>query len=106
MNNTGSRIRDARIKAGLTQAELGDSIGVGFSAIHKYENGLVVNLKRDTIAALADALDVSPAYLMCLDNQDDISPARKKLLDAVENMSEEEIKKLLRVIEAVKGLDI
>ena len=52
----------------MTQTELAEKIGMKFSAIHKYENGLVVNLKRDTIAALADALDVSPAWLMCMDD--------------------------------------
>lgn len=68
MANTGERIKSARKACGMTQAELAEKIGVKFSAIHKYESGLVVNLKRDTIAALAKALDVSPAWLMCMDD--------------------------------------
>ncbi len=68
MATTGERIKYARKACGMTQAELAEKIGVKFSAIHKYENGLVVNLKRDTIAALAKALDVSPTWLMCMDD--------------------------------------
>ena len=66
---TGERIRQARLAAGFTQTELAEKIGVKFSAIHKYESGLVVNLKRETIAALSDALSVKPSWLMCLDDE-------------------------------------
>ena len=75
MATTGERIKSARKACGMTQAELAEKIGVKFSAIHKYENGLVVNLKRDTIAALAKALDVSPAWLMCMDDDPSTLPA-------------------------------
>lgn len=74
---TGARIRQARKAAGLTQTQLADRIGVKYSAIHKYETGLIVNLKRETIAALAEALDVKPSWLMCMDDEpqqtDDLS---------------------------------
>ena len=69
MSTTGERIKQCRLNAGMTQSELAAKIGVKFSAIHKYENGLVVNLKRDTIEKLAAALDVKPSYLMCMDEE-------------------------------------
>ncbi len=72
MSTTGERIKQCRLKLGMTQTELADKVGVKFSAIHKYENGLVVNLKRETIEKLAIALNVRPSYLMCMD--DDPSP--------------------------------
>ena len=68
MATTGERIKEALKMRGMTQTELAEKIGMKFSAIHKYENGLVVNLKRETIAALANALEVSPAWLMCMDD--------------------------------------
>lgn len=61
---TGEKIKAARLRAGLTQKELAEKVGVKFSAIHKYEAGLVVNLKQETIAKLSDALGVKPSYLM------------------------------------------
>lgn len=64
MKTTGERIKEARLAAGMTQTELADKIGVKFSAIHKYESGMVKNLKQDTIAKLSEALGVKPSYLM------------------------------------------
>lgn len=61
---TGQRIKALRLSKGLSQEELGEAIGVKKAAINKYENGIVVNLKRSTISLLADALDTTPAYLM------------------------------------------
>lgn len=76
---TGDRIKTTRISKGLTQEELGDMIGVKKAAINKYESGLVVNLKRTTIMKLADALGVSPIYLMGMDEKpgDGLIPANE-----------------------------
>lgn len=68
--NTGSRIKEARLAAGLTQKELADKLGVKHSAVHKYENGTVVNLKRETVNALAQALGVKAAWLLCLEGEE------------------------------------
>lgn len=70
MATTGSRIKEAREAMGLTQKELADKVGLKHSAIHKYEVGLVTNLKRETIAQLAKALDVSPCYLLCMGDEE------------------------------------
>lgn len=72
--NTGEIIKQLRLRRGMSQEELGKKIGVQKAAINKYEKGLVVNLKRETIAKLADALDTTPTILMGWDenglNQD------------------------------------
>ena len=67
---TGGRIKGLRQELGMSQAELGEKIGVKTPAIYKYENGLVVNLKRSTIEKLATALNVSPSYLMGFDGEE------------------------------------
>ena len=46
---TGERIRQLRIEHQMTQEELGAKVGVQKAAIYKYENGLVVNLKRSIL---------------------------------------------------------
>lgn len=61
---TGDKIKALRISKGMTQEELGARIGVKKAAIHKYETGAVVNLKRSTIMKLAQALDTTPLYLI------------------------------------------
>ncbi len=64
----GKTLKKLRIEKGLTQEELGKIIGVQKSAIHKYESGIVENMKRSTIDKLAKFFDVSPSYLLGYSN--------------------------------------
>ena len=63
----GERIRTLRKQHRMSMEELGSKVGVGKSAILKYENGQVENLPRSTIEKMAILFGVSPAYLMCFD---------------------------------------
>lgn len=58
------RIKERRILMGFTQEELGEKLGLQKSAIAKYENGRVENMKRSVIANMANILKCSPSYLM------------------------------------------
>lgn len=60
----GTRIKNLRSENNMTLEELGNKVGVGKSTVRKWENGMIANMRRDKIAKLADALNVSPAYLM------------------------------------------
>ena len=60
----GRKIREARISKGYTQEELGNLIGVQKSAIAKYENGRVVNIKRSTLQKIAEVLNIRPSELI------------------------------------------
>ena len=62
--NTGDIIKKLRKEHKLTQEDLGAIIGVQKSAIAKYENGRVENLKRSTIEKLANYFNVSPSYIL------------------------------------------
>lgn len=64
MKNTGEMIKYYRKKLGLTQEELGNYVGVQKSAIAKYENGRIENLKRTTIEKLSELFNVSIDYLL------------------------------------------
>lgn len=64
MSDMGDRIKYLRERAGLTQEELGEKIGVQKSAIMKYESGTVENIKRSSVKIMAEALGVTPSYLM------------------------------------------
>ena len=60
----GQKIKKARLERGLTQQELGAIVGVQKSAIAKYENGRVVNIKRSTLQKIAKALNIRPSELI------------------------------------------
>lgn len=58
------RIKECRLSNGMTQGELADKLGLQKSAIAKYENGRVKNIKRSTIKKMAEIFDCTPSYLM------------------------------------------
>lgn len=60
----GEKIHYLRMKNGMTMDDLAKAIGVQRSAINKYEKGMVVNLKRSTIAALSRVFGVLPSYFI------------------------------------------
>lgn len=60
----GEKIRYLRKSLGLTLEEVGNAVGVGKSTVRKWESGEIANMRRDKIALLADALHVTPSYLM------------------------------------------
>lgn len=64
MNDMGNKIYNLRISKGMSLEELGNKVGVGKSTVRKWEKGIIANMRRDKIALIAAALDVSPAYLM------------------------------------------
>lgn len=90
---TGERIRQLRIEHQMTQEELGAKVGVQKAAIYKYENGLIVNLKRSTIEKLALVLDTTPTYLMGMEDdepeQTALTPAQASLLAVFNELNEE-----------------
>ena len=93
---TGERIRQLRIEHQMTQEELGTKVGVQKAAIYKYENGLIVNLKRSTLEKLAIVLETTPTYLMGLEDSEsnstvlsELTPQQSALLSSFDQLNEE-----------------
>ena len=63
-SDMSNKIKKLRKEKGLTLEQVGQMVGVGKSTVRKWETGIIANMKRDKIAALANALETSPAYLM------------------------------------------
>jgi len=117
MSEMGNRIRELRIKAELTQEQLGDMVGLQKSAIAKYENGKTENMKRSVIQKMANALGVSPAYLMGFEDDTPyyIDPEAAELakeianredlrilFDATRDISKEDMDVIIRMVEGLK----
>ena len=64
----GTRIKELRIIAGMSQEELGRRIGVQRAAVNKYEIGTVQNIPLKTIEKIADIFEVSPTYIVGWNN--------------------------------------
>lgn len=74
----GTRIRNLRQNAGMSQVELADRIGVSKQTLYKYENNIVTNIPSDKIEAIATALRVEPEFIMGW-NQRDMHDAFNKI---------------------------
>lgn len=101
MSNMGERIRNLRKEKGLTQEELGKYIGVKKSAIMKYEKGEVQNMKRSSIEILSKLFNVSPSYLMCLEDNNQCNNEHILIIDT-SGLSDDDIDYLKKQIEYLK----
>lgn len=101
---TGERIRQLRIEHQMTQEELGARVGVQKAAIYKYENGLVVNLKRSILEKLAIVLDTTPTYLMGMEDSEQqaniqLTSQQSTLLAAFDQLNDEGQTKAVEYVE-------
>ena len=62
--NAGNRIKSARINKRMTLDELAKRAKTTRQTLSRYETGIIQNIPSDKIEALADILDVTPAYIM------------------------------------------
>ena len=58
------RLRKSRKEAGLSLYALENLTGISRSTLQRYETGKSTSIKSSTLQILADALNVTPAYLM------------------------------------------
>lgn len=60
----GTQIKQQRLKKGYTLEELAKQVGTSKQTIQRYETGVISNIPSDKIEAIANALGVSPAFIM------------------------------------------
>lgn len=62
------RIKELRLQNGLTLEEVAKTVGVAKATVQRWESGLIANMKRDKIVALAKALHTTPGYILGIEN--------------------------------------
>lgn len=75
--DVGTIIKQARIEKGYTQEELAEKVGVKKSAVAKWENGRVSEIKRSNLKNLSDVLGIRPTQLLGEIEHDPISVANE-----------------------------
>jgi transcriptional regulator with XRE-family HTH domain len=111
--NIGQTIKEARMAKGITQEELGKLVGVQKSAVAKWENGRVVNIKRSTLQKLAIALDIKGSDLIediapvqeKPVNDDELTESQRILIDFAKTLSEEQAGKVLQLMKSILAFD-
>lgn len=100
--SVGERIRQKRKECGLTQEDLAQRLGIKNSAVAKYENGRIENIKRCTILKMSEIFSCSPAYLLGLDDSESpnlrLNSLEKKVLFAFRAADPVEKEMVLRIL--------
>jgi transcriptional regulator with XRE-family HTH domain len=103
----GRRIRLTRLKKGMTQAKLGDLVGVTFQQIQKYERGLN-GLSIERLNRISQALDLAPKDLGLVEFTGEPLPALNKqkvqLIEAWDQIRPKYQAKILPLIKAIAGV--
>lgn len=98
------RLKQLRMQAGLSQKAFAESIGLNYTQYNRYEQGETIPY-TESLARLADALEVSVDYLLDGDTKDAAFAnfEDKELLamfEAVEQFSPDEKKEIKSIIDA------
>ena len=63
-SDMSQRIKELRKAKNMTLEDVAKIVGVGKSTVRKWETGMIENMRRDKIAALAKAVGTTPVSLM------------------------------------------
>lgn len=99
-SEVGEKLKEARIAKGLTQTELAQKLGVGQSAVGKWERGVVTNIKRSMIQQIASALDISP--LLVVGIIPETKPVPKTITISADDFSEEDFLQIEQFVAFIK----
>ena len=83
----GGRIRELRLKRGLTQEALGEKLYMRKSTISEYENG-TTDIKCSVLQEIAAALEVSPVYFFL---DDDMNPLLREAYGLLSDIRDERL---------------
>lgn len=102
----GDRIKSRRIELDMTLDEVATQVGVSKSTIQRYENGLIGRIKLPVIESIADALWISPDWLVGTSKErtavlkdDGLSPLEAQLMEYIRRLTDDQKKMLLAQIE-------
>ncbi|MBI4701309.1 MAG: helix-turn-helix transcriptional regulator [Deltaproteobacteria bacterium] len=96
----GSRLRELRKKAGLTQEQLGERAGVSYKFLGGIERG-AENPSLAVLDRLARGLDLEVRELVDVRHLGTERELRREAHAVVERASPEEIRLLLRILRAI-----
>ena len=110
-NELSRKIKELRLAKGMTLEDVASVVGVGRSTVRKWETGMITNMKRDKIALLAEALSVTPGYLMGWFEEsspkvEPLTDGEKQLLDLFRKVPENQQQMVLQMISvALKSIE-
>jgi transcriptional regulator with XRE-family HTH domain len=99
--SVSERIKSARLKLALSQAELAASVKISQETISKYERGVRKNISSSVLFEIAAALGVTPEYLQFGTRQRCTHDTVSELCNLVECLPHDAITKLLAIAKSL-----
>lgn len=109
-NSFGEKLRQLRISQGMTLEQVAVKVGVGKSTVRKWEIGMIENMRRDKIVALAAALGTTVEDILSdnegalvgkkplADNGERLTESEQVLINAFRHLSQDRRDALLRLV--------
>ena len=97
----GERIKQIRERQGLQQIDVAKKAKISKQLLYKYENGIITNIPSDRIAAIAEALNVSPAEIMgWAESKEEaqLSEVKTALIEIIKDISDEQAAAILALL--------
>ncbi len=89
MATTGEKIRSIRIRRKKTLKDVANAVGASVTTISKYESGAIATIPISKLNAIADYLEINPAYLLGYSSED-----QPLILSISEQLMMEDFRKL------------
>lgn len=103
MQDIMSRMKKRREELDMSYQTLSDKVGISKSTLQRYETGYIKNMPVDKLEDIANALQVSPAYLMGWTNEVVDQPATIAAHFDGDEYTEDELDEIRQFAEFVKN---
>ena len=103
MQDIMSRMKKRREELDMSYQTLSDKVGISKSTLQRYETGYIKNMPVDKLEDIANALQVSPAYLMGWTNEVVDQPITLAAHFDSDEYTEDELDEIRQFAEFVKN---
>lgn len=102
MHDIMKRMKTRREELNMSYQTLSEKVGISKSTLQRYETGYIKNMPVDKLEEIANALEISPLYLMGWEEKEisQMSRVKERIFGAVTIMSEKDAEKIWELIQA------
>lgn len=102
MHDIMKRMKTRREELNMSYQTLSEKVGISKSTLQRYETGYIKNMPVDKLEEIANALEISPLYLMGWKEKENsqMSSVKERIFGAVTIMSEKDAEKIWELIQA------